>query len=130
MRRTSLTTKQAIELAQILRIRREILKLSMRQVAARSGVPSATIVRLEKGQILTPQPETLKAIAFVLQIPMVELLTVADWLPAGELPGFRVYLRSKYHDMPEAAVTEIEALIERLARENGLKGPVNREDEH
>ena len=129
MRRTSLTPKQALALAKILRDKRAALHLSMRQIEAVSGVNSATIVRLERGSILTPQPETLKAMAAALDLSVSDLFAVADWVPAQELPTFRPYLRAKYKDLPESAVAEMEQFFERLAKRHGAQGPTDGEDE-
>lgn len=129
MRRTSLTPEQAISLAKVLREQRARLHLSMRQVEAQSGVNSATIVRLERGSILTPQPETLKALAAALDLSVSDLFAIADWVPATELPTFRPYLRAKYNQLPEEAVAEMEQFFDRLAKRHGAQGPANREDE-
>jgi transcriptional regulator with XRE-family HTH domain len=130
MRRTSLTSQQALELASILRERRDKLGYSVRTLAARAGVNLATIVRLERGDILTPQPDTLKALAVALELSITDLFAVADWLPGRELPNFRPYLRAKYKDLPDSAVTEMEAFFERLAKKHGVHGPDEGEDEH
>jgi transcriptional regulator with XRE-family HTH domain len=129
MRRTSLTRAQALELAAVLRARREALGLPMRHLEAESGVNIATIVRLEKGTILTPQPETLKALARVLDLPVSDLFAIADWVGKGELPTFMPYLRAKYRDLPEGAACELEAFFEKLRRRHGLSGPEGHEDE-
>jgi transcriptional regulator with XRE-family HTH domain len=129
MRRTSLTRPQALALAQLLRERRAELGYSIRQVAGRADINLATIVRLERGEILTPQPDTLKALAAALELSVTDLFALAEWLPEGELPNFRPYLRAKYKELPEEAVAEIEAFFERLAKKHGMQGPANGEDE-
>lgn len=129
MRRTSLTPKQALAVAKILRDKRAALQLSMRQVEASSGVNTATIVRLERGSILTPQPETLKAMAAALDLSVSDLFAVADWVSANELPTFRPYLRAKYKQLPESTVAEMEQFFERLAKRHGAEGPTDGEDE-
>ena len=129
MRRTSLTSTQAFALAEVLRGKREALQLTMRQVEATSGVNTATIVRLERGDILTPQPDTLKALAAALDLSVSDLFAIADWVGADELPTFTPYMRAKYQDLPESAVAEMEQFFDRLARKHGVHGPVDREDE-
>ena len=129
MRRTSLTRQQALELARILRERRSERGYSVRVLAARAGVNLATIVRLERGEILTPQPDTLKGLAAALDLSLTDLFAIAEWLPGGELPNFRPYLRAKYKQLPDAAVSEMEAFFERLAKKHGVDGPVEAEDE-
>jgi len=110
-----LTTQQALELARMLRVRRDALGYSVRVLAAKAGVNLATIVRLERGDILTPQPDTLKALAAALGLSVTDLFAVAEWLSSRELPTFRPYLRAKYKNLPDSAVAEMEAFFERLA---------------
>jgi transcriptional regulator with XRE-family HTH domain len=86
-------------------------------------------VRLERGEILTPQPDTLKALATALDLSVTDLFALAEWLPERELPNFRPYLRAKYKELPEEAVAEMEAFFERLAKKHGMQGPADGEDE-
>lgn len=129
MRRTSLTPEQARQLADIFRLRRTALGLSMRQVAAATGFNIATIANLEAATNLSPLPDTLRAIAEVLNLNVSDLYAVADWLPAGELPTLKPYLRAKYHDLDESAITELEAYANRLIQRHGGHGPTDHEDE-
>lgn len=129
MRRTSLTPEQARQLATLLRSRRIELGLSMRQLANATGMNVATISVLEAGTNLSPLPETLKDIAQVLRLPISDLFLVADWLPAGELPTLKPYLRAKYRDLDEAAIAELERYAQRLTERHGGGGPKDREDE-
>jgi transcriptional regulator with XRE-family HTH domain len=129
MRRSSLTRHQAQTLARLLRERRAELGYSIRQVAGRADINLATIVRLERGEILTPQPDTLKALATALDLSVTDLFALAEWLPERELPNFRPYLRAKYKELPEEAVAEMETFFERLAKKHGMQGPADGEDE-
>lgn len=129
MRRTSLTREQALTLAQILRERRAEHGYTIRELASAAEVNLATIVRLERGEILTPQPDTLKSLAKALGLSITDLFTVTNWLPSNELPNFRPYLRAKYKELPEDVATEIEELFNRLARKHGATGPSPGQDE-
>lgn len=129
MRRTSLTPEQARQLAEIFRSRRTALGLSMRRVATPTGFNVATIAQLEAGTNLSPLPDTLRAIAEVLNLNVSDLYAVADWLPAGELPTLKPYLRVKYRDLDEQAMAELEAYADRLAKRHGGLGPIDGEDE-
>ena len=101
----------------------------MRAVALQAGYNVATIVSLEAGTNLSPQPSTLKAVAWVLGIDPGQIYTALDWLPTQPLPGLAPYMRAKYHDLPETAITELEAYANRLIERHGGRGPINREDE-
>jgi transcriptional regulator with XRE-family HTH domain len=129
MRRTSLTPEQVQRLGELLRDRRLAVGLSMRQLAVQTGMNAGVISKLEAGHIRGPLPETLKDLAAVLQIPMSDLLIIADWLPAGELPTLKPYLRAKYHDLDEATIAELERYADQLVKRHGGRGPVDREDE-
>ncbi len=120
---------QSQKLAQLLRTTREQRQLSVRGLAQRAGVDAATVLRLEQGLIATPKADKLRAIGHVLGIAEADLYAAAGWLAPAELPTFRPYLRSKYRELPEEAVAEIEAVFDRLARDYKLEGPIDREDE-
>lgn len=124
-----MTPTQRDKLAELLRSRREAQGRSLRGTAAAAGVDAATVLSLEQGRIVYPKVEKLRAIATALGIPATELYETVGWLPAAELPAFRPYLRAKYRDLPDEAVTENEAVFQRLARDYGLQGPQDGEDE-
>lgn len=129
MRRTSLTPVQARQLGQLIRRCREQRGLGIRGLEAASGVNVSSIVSLERGDILTPQPDTLKALAAALDVPVSDLFTVAGWLPAGELPTLKPYLRAKYRQLDEQAIADLERYAESLAEKHGRHGPLDHEDE-
>jgi transcriptional regulator with XRE-family HTH domain len=129
MRRTSLTPIQARHLGQLLRQHRERRGLGIRGLEAASGVNVSSIVSLERGDTLTPQPDTLKALAAALDLPVSDLFTVAGWLPADELPTLRPYLRAKYRQLDETAIADLERYAEALAIRHGGVGPIDHEDE-
>ena len=124
-----MTPSQCDELAELLTSRRKAQGLSIRGVASAAGVDAATVLSLEQGRIEQPKAAKLRAIGGALGIPAAELYAVVGWLPGAELPAFRPYLRSKYQELPEEAVTEIEAVFDRLARDYGVHGPQDGEDE-
>jgi transcriptional regulator with XRE-family HTH domain len=125
----------ASRLAELLRTAREGLGLSVREVAKRSGVVNSNIVRLEQGAIPNPRPETLKAIADVLELDLADVFASIGYVQPKGLPSFTPYLRSKYGDMPESAVQDLQRYFTQLAKKHGLPpdgshGPQNGEDEH
>ena len=128
MRRTSLTPDQARRLGLFISTRRQQRGLSMRQLAREIDANIATISFLEAGTHLSPQPDTLKAIARVLDVPISDMFVTADWLPADELPTLKPYLRAKY-DLDERAIADIEAYANQRAKRHGGTGPIDREDE-
>lgn len=130
MRRPSMTANQARQLAAIVRRERIALQLSMRQVATLSGVPLSTVSNIEAASILTPQPNTIKALAEALQTPVSDIYATVGWLPAGELPSFRPYMRTKYRNLNDEALADLERYADELSQRVGSTGPQDREDEH
>ncbi|MGY1651762.1 helix-turn-helix domain-containing protein [Geodermatophilus sp. SYSU D01119] len=124
-----MTTAQRTALAALLVRRRTKQGMSIRGVASAAGVDAATVLKLEQGRIEQPKAAKLQSIGKVLGIPAAELYGVVGWLPPAELPAFRPYLRSKYRDLPPEAVQEIESVFDRVARDYGLQGPQDGEDE-
>lgn len=123
--------EQSIQLAALLRARREALGLSASEVARRAEVATGTVTRLELAQIPSPQLDNLRAIADVLQLPLTDLLTTAEWVRDDELPTMPVYLKMKYRTMPPEARSSIERYIHDIVQryDHSRRGPVGREDE-
>ena len=120
---------QRDRLANLLRQKREALGLSIRGTANVAGVDAATVLSLEQGRIAQPKADKLRAVGTALGIPAAELYETVGWLPPAELPAFKPYLRAKYRQLPDEAVSEIEAVFDRIARDYGLQGPQDGEDE-
>jgi len=129
MPRTSLTPDQAQQLGTLLRARRTALNLSLRQVAQLTGLTISTLSEIETGVNLSPLPDTLKLLARALGLSISDLFVVADWLPAGELPTLKPYLRAKYRDLDESAMAELERYADGLVKRYGGLGPIDGEDE-
>jgi transcriptional regulator with XRE-family HTH domain len=123
--------EQARELGRRLRQQREALDLSIRELAARTGVNHSTVVRLEQGAIDAPAPDKLSRIAEALQLSLADIFALAEYSVPADLPSFRPYLRSKYRGLPTSAVQELERSFQRIARRHGLDldGPAPGEDE-
>ena len=123
---------QATELGRFLRARRNELGLSARAIGAKCGTDMANIIRLEQGKVLEPRPEKLKALAEALGLQVGEVFARAGYPTATGLPSLGPYLRSRYHGLPAAAVSDIQAYIDDITHRHGIDpgGPTNGEDEH
>jgi transcriptional regulator with XRE-family HTH domain len=104
--------------------------LSISEVARRADMDKGTLSLLESGKVVRPRPASLRALAEVLAVPVADLFSAADYLQSTELPSLRPYMRAKYHDLPDAAVTEVAQFIEKLAKRHGISEPNEGEDEH
>ncbi len=118
-------------LGQAIRARREALGLSGRELAERIGAPNSTIVRIESGEITAPTPDTLARLAAALRIDLADLYALADYPMPKALPTFRPYLRSKYRDLPPAAVDDLTRAFKRVIEKHGYDpdGPASGQDE-
>ncbi|MFN3006663.1 helix-turn-helix domain-containing protein [Mycolicibacterium wolinskyi] len=129
-----MTPKQHTRLTDIVMRKRQALGLSVAELARRAGLDVATVWHIETGTTVSPKAETLQAIGDALGIPASDLFAAAGWVAAQELPTMRPYLRTKYRQLPPAAVNEIEAHFTDVARRYGISfdqrgGPVDGEDE-
>lgn len=83
-----------------LRTQRELLKLSMGDLAEKSGLSKGYINNLEKGRIEAPGDDVLKKLAAALELPLTDLLlfNIADRLePANEGDeSFQQYLKARF----------------------------------
>jgi len=119
------------ELGRRLRERRDELGLSAVQLGSQTDMADSTIIRIENGDIATPAPDKLAALAEALGLATAELFTLANYTNATDLPSFRPYLRRKYQGLPPEAVNDLEATFQRLAQDYGIdpNGPSRGEDE-
>lgn len=124
-----MTEKQAKRLGDYLRKHREQLGLSTRAVAPQVGVDMAQIIRLEQGNVGSPKPQVLRAYADALHLPVADVLTLAGYPIIEELPSFQPYLRTKYHDLPDKALNELEQSFSDITKRYKASGPVDGEDE-
>lgn len=76
-------------------------------------------------------PETVRALAFALNVSTGELFAAAGYMKPSELPNMSTYLRVCYGDLSDDTVVQVEAYIQRLMDERSLdpNGPANYEDE-
>lgn len=116
---------------EIIRSARETAGLSLRDMAAETGISKSILGRMEQDEVQSPNPNTLQALAATLDIELVDLYAAAGYTPAAGLPSFAPYLRSKYRNLPETARAEIEASFTRIAKRHGVSdtGPAPGEDE-
>ena len=95
------------------------------------GLDSGALTRLEHGETRTPTPETLRALAEALDVPLADLYAVAGHVVPYDLPSLVPYLQTRYGQLPDTALAEASAYLEHLIDEHGLnpQGPLEFEDE-
>jgi len=126
-----LKPEQAARLGQLIRSRREQAGMTIRDLADDSEMNFATVSRIEQGKFAAPGHDKLSRIAQALGLNTADVFALADYTVPTELPSFQPYLRSKYQDMPDAAVNELTAAFERIIKKHGYtsEGHQGGEDE-
>lgn len=118
-------------LGQVLRARREQYGWSQYALEELSGVDHSVIGRIESGHIAAPGPDKLSRLAEALSLPVADVFVLAGYAVARQLPSFRLYLRSRYGDLPPEAHARLDAYFQRIQEEYGgaPAGPFAGEDE-
>lgn len=96
----NMTDDAARRFGEYLRDLRAQRKQSVRGLAARAGIDSGTVTRLEQGSIHAPSPDTLKQLAEALNAPLADLFAMAQYVTANELPDLPAYLDTKFGHLP------------------------------
>jgi transcriptional regulator with XRE-family HTH domain len=119
------------QLGNYLKRLREERKLSIRGLARKAGIDDSGLVRIERGDVRTPQPEKLKRLAIALEMPLADLLAMAGYVVPYDLPSITPYLRTRYGHLSEESLTAIDNYLKRLIDEHDMdpQGPVGFEDE-
>lgn len=112
--------RQAKRLGRLFRSKREELGISSHQVARESGLNQATIVRLEQGGFLNPDPEKLRVLAEALGLNLTDVLSLAGYPIPTELPSTGPYLRAKYRELSESALSALTRDVNQLLARHGL----------
>ena len=80
MRVSGKATTSMAPLGRLLREVRELRRLSLGDVAKKSGISSAYVHKLEQGKVYAPSPHVLHALAHVLVVPYSKLLELAGYV--------------------------------------------------
>jgi transcriptional regulator with XRE-family HTH domain len=105
-----MTTDPTNQFGDYLRNLRTRRRLGLRELARKANLDAAGLTRLERGQ-RTPMPDTLKALAPVLGVPMADLFAKAEYITPSDLPNLSTYLRVRYSDLSEQKLTSIDTYM-------------------
>ena len=106
------------ELGRLLKRLREEADLSLYELAKRSGVNRAKLLRLESGELRQATGPVLHKLADALGVELEDFYD-AIWQDKDEpLPSPAIYFRSKY-GLSDEQIAELEVTIKRLADEGG-----------
>ena len=114
---------------EMLAIARIALGISANELARRSGVNVSNVSRIETGQTAQPSPDTLRQLGDALGLDWADLFAAAGYEQPKTLPTIKPYLRSKYPDLPEAALQQIAKITSKYGVDPNNTGPRPGEDE-
>lgn len=97
----------------VLKLERTKAGLTVRALAAASGLTAATVSRLETGQIERPRPEHLQSLSRALEVDVEDFYALAGYLMPEGLPELRPYLRAKY-GLPDQAARQLDEYFQAL----------------
>lgn len=105
--------------------------LSGREFARRIGTDDAYVIRLERGQVRSPRPDILVRIAETLRLPLSDVYAIAGYVVPCDLPTLVPYLRTRYGQLSDEAITALDSYFLKIATDEGLDltGPAPGEDE-
>jgi transcriptional regulator with XRE-family HTH domain len=120
--------EKAQQLGEYIRYIRKAHGTSIRALAAQAGIDSGGLARLECGNVATPRPDTLCALALALEVSLADMFVLAGYVVPHDLPNIRPYLRVKYSCLPDEDVLAITEEVERAAalhtlKSNGSRNP-------
>jgi transcriptional regulator with XRE-family HTH domain len=104
------------QLGEYIRYIRKAHGVTIRGLAVQAGIDSGGLARLENGKIPNPRPDTLSALARVLNIPFADLFARAGYTAPRELPSVEPYLRIRYDCLSSKETQAITTIVEALAR--------------
>lgn len=112
------STDKERALGDYVRRRRLATGLSLRQAARRAGIDHTYWGKVELGELRSPNPRYLNAMAVVLEVPPQELFGLAGYYVPEQLPSFGPYLRAKY-DLDAEGIAELHRLFEQIRARDG-----------
>ena len=113
-------TPDGVKLGEYIRVQRESLGISQRQLAGRIGIHHSYLARLEAGDYAQPAPAVLHRIAEALDLEPEDLFALAGHTVPHELPSFAPYLRAKY-DISDQAARELTSYFRYLTERYDIR---------
>lgn len=103
--------------------------LSMREAAEDARISKSLLRFWELDQVEAPDLGKVLRLAATLSIEPLELCEAAGYDISGALPTVQPYFRSKYPNLPEAALRQITAITEKYGIDPNHTSPRPGEDE-
>lgn len=116
-----MTKAQAQQLGKLIARTRERKELTYRHLAGEIGADPSWIVKVERGEFASPAPERLFRLAEVLDIDPERIDRITRGAVSASLPEVRTYFRSKFDDLSDDDIGQIENLLAELHKKPGGK---------
>lgn len=116
-----MTESQAKQLGTLITRARERKGWSIRQLARETAADPAWVLKVERGNSRSPEPELLTKLADALDLDPKRLDRITGRHLSKSLPEMRAYFRALHSDLTDADIEKVEALVAELHDEHGGK---------
>jgi transcriptional regulator with XRE-family HTH domain len=116
--------QKKLTLGQFLEAARQQAGLSVRQLAAASGVHRSSVERLLQDEVDEPSPDHLMGLAQALEVRLTDLYLLAGLPIPQEMPSVDVMLRAEYGLSEEGlaeAKRDIQAIVARERERDSIR---------
>lgn len=107
--------EQAQRIGRMIATARHNKGWSLRQLSNETGLSHTWLLKLERGEYVTPAPDRLIRVTDALGVDPERIERVVKGQMADSLPGVRTYFRAKY-DLSQEDIDKIERTVEDLQR--------------
>jgi transcriptional regulator with XRE-family HTH domain len=107
---TEVTKEQAQRIGRMITTARRNKGWSLRRLSTESGISPPWLLKLERGEYVTPAPERLIRVADALHLDPERIERIVKGQMSENLPGMRTYFRAKY-DLSPDEIDEIERTV-------------------
>jgi len=119
---SNVTQDEANRLGEYIRDLRKRAEMTLRDLADLAQIDLANLHRIETGKVREPSPRSLQRLSRHLDCDYEDLAAMAGYsLPEG-LPELPVYLRTKYDDLSDEEIRNVEQFVRFLHRQHGDEG--------
>jgi transcriptional regulator with XRE-family HTH domain len=111
------TKEQAQRIGRMISTARRNKGWSLRRVSMETNISHSWLLKLERGDYVSPAPDKLTRLADALSIDPERIERIAKGQMSESLPGLRTYFRAKY-DLSQGDIDEIERTVEDIQRKH------------
>ena len=109
--------EQASRIGRMIATARRNKGWSLRQLSNDTGISHTWLLKLERGEYLTPAPDLLIHVADALGVDPERIDRIAKGQMSDNLPGVRTYFRAKY-DLSAEEIDVIERTVQDIQRKH------------